>query len=185
MASEPRVSGARGQGGKRTPGREQAGSRQRAGTRHRRGLPPPCRGWSREPRPPLRAPAGRELNLGGGAPGRGWGHPPASARCHPQAAHHKGASGAFPCATPALCQAFQAPQSLALAWVPAAVAPWPTGTGRTCSACRWGSEIAGYPASLARCLQVIAPPPDPPGRAGRLSSHPHQLKGSFSRTYCV
>lgn len=105
-SSEPRVSGVRvgGQAGKWVPGMKRAPVL----------TPPNHGGWGRQPRPLLLAPGGRKLHLGGGALGRG--------RCHPHAAHRKGAPGGFPCASPCPTQAFQALQSSALAWVPAAVA---------------------------------------------------------------
>ena len=85
------------------------------------------RAHARRPRPPNRGGCGGspalspgtwrgEAALGWWALGRGRSHPPGAARCHPQAAHRKGAPGGFPCASPS-------PTSSELAWVPAAGAP--------------------------------------------------------------
>lgn len=110
---------------------------------------PTAAGVEAAPPSPLAPGEGKPL-LGGGALGRGRSHPPGAARCHPQAAHRKGAPGGFPCASPS-------PTSSALAWVPAAGAPlggqawapWEGPALRTCLEARpvptagaWGHSTA-------------------------------------------
>lgn len=128
-------------------------------------LPTPSR---LQPRPPQRA---RSCTWVAGPPGGGG----ATLQPVPGATHRllttKGPRGLSPAPPPALHRVLQALRSLALARLPAAVAPWPTGVGRTRGACRPGSEITGRPACLAPRPQVIAPPSDPPG--SQVASPPH------------
>lgn len=120
-ASEPGVSGLRGRAGRWAPGTNQARARR-----------PPHRLMGGQPRLP--AGTWREApHLGGGAPGRG--DLPGRARCHPQAVHRRGAPAGFSLRHPQPHGRRSKPhRARALAWVPAAVAPWLSATGRTCCA---------------------------------------------------
>lgn len=89
--------------------------------------------------------------------------------------------GLSPAPPPARRQPLQVLQSLALARLPAAGAPWPTGIGRTCRACRPGSEITGRPLRAWRCAPlVITPPSDPPGRRVAPPPHPHPFSSKLT-----
>lgn len=116
--------------------------------------------------------------LGWWGPREGRCHPPGCARCHPQAAHHKGAPGGFPPHPPPTPRkAFQALQSSALAWVPVAVALLgsprllgplgsegcvvPTCLGPTCAR-RLRSGIAGAPLRAQPCAPEYSSPPSDP-----------------------
>lgn len=67
--------------------------------------------------------------LGWWGPREGRGHLPGCARCHPQAAHRKGAPGALPCATPSPTPRVPSPAELCLwpgfrqLWLPGSLGP--------------------------------------------------------------
>ena len=165
---------------------------------------------ARRPRPPNRGGCGGspalspgawrgEAALGWWALGRGRSHPPGAARCHPQAAHRKGAPGGFPCASPS-------PTSSELAWcnwlVPSnrksclrqemmEIWSWPASSAVSrqkgtctwvCTGTRpWSPETRdaerAVPACLGRDVGTAVGPTEDGMRLGRLGVQAHRLQG--------
>lgn len=169
----------RGQAGKRTPGTKQA--------------PVPTPSRLRRTEDGAGSPTLSSWHLQGGSctwvvgPQGGGGAtlPPVPGATH-SLLTAKGPWGLSPAPPPALCQTFQTSQSLALAWVPAAVAPQPTGIGRTCCAYRLGSEVTGHPLHTWRCALKLSLP-HLTLLEGQVASppHRHRFSGSLVSTYCV